>query len=145
MNRLITVFTLIAALVLSAKAESKVVLSRAGAPLETTIPGDFNTLDAILPALFSLADQAADKSAEQVFVGGRKKHRDLIFYYRGVRVVGNVVTLSFSKEAMPYFTGSVSYDATVMRAIVGTVMLYQPNAKDILLEVGGQPWKNTDA
>ena len=78
-------------------------------------------------------------------MGGRKKHKDLIFYYRGVRVVDDVVIVSFSKEAMPYFSGPVSYDATVMRSLVGTVMLYQPNAKDVKLEIDGKPWKNSDA
>lgn len=62
-------FLFIAAMLFTrASAESRVVLSRAGAPLETTIPGEFRSLEAILPALFTLADQAADKSAEQAFI-----------------------------------------------------------------------------
>ena len=75
MNRLITVLSLVMALVTYAEADSKVVLSRAGAPLQTTIPGNFNTLESILPALFYLADQAADKSAEQVLWEGVKNIR----------------------------------------------------------------------
>ena len=109
-----------------AKGESKVILTRAGAAIETTIPGEFRNLESILPALFALADQAADKSAEQAFVGGRKAEKDLIYYYRGVRVEGNVVIVSFAKEAKPYFSGSPSYDATIMKALSGTSHGCQP-------------------
>lgn len=128
-----------------AKGDSRVILTIAGAAIETTIPGNYRSLEAILPALFALADQAADKSAEQVFVGGRKEYKDLIYYYRGVRMEGDVVIVSFAKEAMPYFSGTVSYDAMVMKALIGTVMLYQPNAKKVQLEVDGKFWENTDA
>ena len=58
---------------------------------------------------------------------------------------GDVVIVSFAKESMPYFSGSASYDATVMKALTGTVMLYQPNAKRVQLEVDGKFWENTDA
>lgn len=128
-----------------AKGDSRVILTRAGAPIETTIPGNFNTLDAIVPALFTLADQAADKTAEQAFIGGLKKHKDLIYYYRGVRVDGNVVIVSFTKDAMPYFSGTVSFDIMIMKALSGTVMLYQPNAKAVKLEIDGKFYENVDA
>jgi len=127
-----------------AKGDSKVILTRAGAPIETTIPGEFRNLESILPALFALADQAADKSAEQAFVGGRRAQKDLIYYYRGVRVEGNVVIVSFAKEALPFFGGSPSYDATIMKALSGTVMLYQPNAKEVKIEIDGKISKNED-
>lgn len=139
-------FLFIAAMLFTrASAESRVVLSRAGAPLETTIPGKFRSLEAILPALFTLADQAADKSAEQAFIGSLKDRKDLIYYYRGVRVEDQSVVVSFSKEALPYFSGTVGFDAIIMRALVGTVMLYQPNAKDVKLEIDGKIWENVDA
>ena len=137
--------TAMTCLVAHANGESKVILTRAGAPIETTIPGDFKNLEAILPALFTLADQATDKSAEQAFVGGRKDYKDLIYYYRGVRVENNVVFVLFAKTAMPYFSGSAGYDAMIMKALVGTVMLYHPNAKDVKLEIDGKIWKNEDA
>ena len=145
MKTLITLFPIPFFVVSQAKGDSRVILTRAGAAIETTIPGNFGSLESILPALFTLADQAADKSAEQVFVGGRKDHKDLIYYYRGVRVEGEVVIVSFTKEAMPYFSGSASYDATVMKALSGTVMLYEPNAKKVQLEVDGKFWENADA
>jgi len=137
--------TAITCLVAHANGESKVILTRAGAPLETAIPGDFKSLEAILPALFTLADQATDKSAEQAFVGGRKDHKDLIYYYRGVRVENDIVFVSFAGGAMPYFSGSAGYDATIMKALLGTVMLYEPTAKDVKLEIDGKLWKNEDA
>ncbi|MCW1921641.1 hypothetical protein OKA05_03695 [Luteolibacter arcticus] len=127
-----------------ARGDSRVILTRAGARVETTIPGNFASLDAILPALFSLADQAADKGAEQAYIGGRKDRKDLIYYYRGVRVEGDVVIVSFAKEAMPYFSGSPSYDTAIMTPLVGTVMLYQPDAKQVKLEIDGKFWKNED-
>ena len=127
-----------------AVADSKVILTRAFVPVETTIPGKFDTLDAILPALFSLADQAADKSVEQVYVGGKKIYKDLIFYYRGVRTEGGSVIVSFAKGAEPYFSGSASFDATIMKSLTGTVMLYQPNAKRVTLEIDGNVWENGD-
>jgi hypothetical protein len=145
MKRIITLLFIALFLGVQAKGDSRVILTRAGAAIETTIPGSYSSLETILPALFTLADQAADKSAEQAFVGGRKQHKDLIYYYRGVRVEGDVVIVSFAKEAMPYFSGSASYDATVMKALTGTVMLYQPNAKRVQLEVDGKFWENTDA
>jgi hypothetical protein len=60
-------------------------------------------------------------------------------------VEANVVIVSFVKEAMPYFSGSASYDATVMKALTGTVMLYHPTAKKVQLEVDGKFWENKDA
>lgn len=130
-----------------AKGDSRVILTRAGAPIETTIPGNFNTLDAIVPALLTLANQSADKTAEQAFVGSLslKKCKDLIYYYRGVRVDGNVVIVSFTKDAMPYFSGTVSLTVMIMKALSGTVMLYQPNAKEVKLEIDGKFYENTDA
>lgn len=128
----------------AAKGDSKVILTSASAPVQTTIPGKFDTLEAILPALFALADQAADKSSEQVYIGGRKGCKDLIFYYRGVRTEGDTVIVSFAKGAEPYFSGSPSFDATIMKSLIGTVMLYQPNAKSVTLEIDGKAWKNED-
>lgn len=127
-----------------AAGDSKVILTSAFVPVETTIPGKFDTLDAILPALFALADQAANKSVEQVYVGGKKNYKDLIFYYRGVRTAGDTVIVSFAKGAEPYFSGSPSFDATIMKSLTGTVMLYQPNAKRVTLEIDGKAWKNED-
>jgi|GEM_PF-3833568 len=137
--------SLFLALALHAAADSKVILTRAFVPIETTIPGKFDTLDAILPALFTLADQAADKSTEQVYVGGKKNYKDLIFYYRGVRTVGDTVIVSFAKGAEPYFSGAASFDATIMKSLTGTVMLYQPNTKGVTLEIDGKAWVNCDA
>ena len=127
-----------------AAGDSKVILSRAFLPIETTIPGDFTTLDAILPALFALADEAADESVEQVYLGGKKSYKDLIFYYRGLRMEGDTVIVSFSRGAEPYFSGSPSFNATIMNSLTGTVMLYQTNAKRVALEIDGKAWKNED-
>jgi hypothetical protein len=80
MKTFIKLFSIVLLLSSHAKGDSRVILTRAGAAIETTIPGKFTSLEAILPALFTLADQAADKSAEQEFVGGRKDHKDLIYY-----------------------------------------------------------------
>ncbi|NWK54257.1 hypothetical protein HW115_01435 [Verrucomicrobiaceae bacterium N1E253] len=125
-------------------ADSKVVLTNAFRPVETTIPGEFKTLEAILPALFTLADQAADKGAEQNFIGGRKKYKDLIYYYRGVRVSENIVTVMFSKGAKPYFSGGPSFDTIIMHSIIGTVKLYKPKAKEVKIEIEGKIWRNND-
>jgi hypothetical protein len=131
--------------VAQASADSKVILTRAFEAVETTIPGKFDTLEAILPALFTLAELAADKSTEQVYTGGKKEHRDLIFYYRGVKSENDVVTIMFVTGAEPYFSGSPSFDATIMKSLIGTTMLYQPNAKSVNLEIDGKLWKNKDA
>jgi hypothetical protein len=144
MKPFIIPLTLFLALASYAAGDSKVILSRAFLPVETTIPGKFDTLDAILPALFALADQAADKSVEQVYLGGKKSYKDLIFYYRGVRTEGDTVIVSFAKGAEPYFSGSPSFNATIMNSLTGTVMLYQPNAKRVTLEIDGKAWKNED-
>jgi hypothetical protein len=140
----IILLALVFAFASHAMCDSKVILTRAFVPVETTIPGKFDTLEAILPALFSLADQAADKSVEQVYLGGKKEYKDLIFYYRGVRTEAGTVIVSFSKEAYPYFSGSPSFDATIMKSLTGTVMLYQPKAKKVVLEIDGKEWVNTD-
>jgi hypothetical protein len=137
--------SLVLAFVSPATGDSKVILTRAHVPVQTTIPGKFDTLEAILPALFALADQAADEDVEQVYVGGKKDFKDLIFYYRGVRKEGDMVIVSFSKGSEPYFSGSASFDATIMKSLIGTVMLYQPNAKKVTLEIDGKVWENGDA
>ncbi len=125
-------------------ADSKVVLTKAFQPVETTIPGEFKTLEAILPALFALADQAANQAIEQNFIGGRKDHKDLIYWYRGVKVSRNIVTVMFSEGAKPYFSGSPSFDTTIMHSIIGTVKLYEPSAKEVKIEIDGKIWRNND-
>ena len=134
---------LVLALASPATADSKVVLTQGFAAFETTIPGNFNSLEAILPALFALADQAAG-GGEQGYVGKRNDCKDLIYYYRGVRIEAETVILSFAKGAIPYFSGPVGEDTIIMASLHGTVMLYQPNAKRIALEIDGKPWKNED-
>ena len=136
---------LVLALASPATADSKVVLTRGLAAFETTIPGNFNSLEAILPALFTLADQAGDKGVEQIYVGVMKDCKDLIYYYRGVRIEGETVILSFTKGAMPYFSGPVGQHVPLMASLHGTVRLYQPNAKRVALEIDGKPYKNEDA
>ncbi len=62
-----------------------------------------------------------------------------------MRIEGDVVIVMFAKGAKPYFSGTASFDATIMKSLVGTVMLYQPNAKRVTLEIDGKAWKNVDA
>lgn len=134
---------------LNCQADSKVVLTEGALEKVTTIPGNFNTLEAILPALFALADQAEYGASEQLFTSDKLKNqpdtRDLIFYYRGVRVENDVVLISFTESAKPYFSGSVGFDVSIMKSILGTARLYQPNAKKVEIEIEGEIWRNEGA
>ena len=120
--------------------------------VKTTIPGNFTTPEGIMAALLTLADQAADKKLSSPFTpkaisstsGGKDAH-DLSAYYRGAKLSGKTITVSFSGDAMRYLNSTVSIQQSVKGSIEGTLRLHFPAVKEIRYEIDGKVVTEWDA
>jgi hypothetical protein len=120
--------------------------------VKTTIPGTFTTPEGITAALLTLADQAADKKVSTPFTpkmiastSGGEGARDLSAYFRGAKLSGKTLTLSFSGEAMRYLNSTISIQEFVKGSLEGTLRLHFPKVKEIQYEVDGKIVKEWDA
>ena len=120
--------------------------------IKTTIPGTFTTPEGIMAALLTLADQAADKKLTSPFTpkaiastSGGKDARDLSAYFRGAKLSGKTLTVSFSGDAMRYLNSTISIQEFVKGSIEGTLRLHFPSVKEIKYEVEGKIVTDWDA
>jgi len=120
--------------------------------VQTTIPGDFKTIEGIMTALFLLVDQAKDTSLSNPFTPNsisdpsqRKGAKHLGAYYRGVRRLKNTVIISFSEEAMLYLNNTVSIQHVVKGTMERTLKLHFPDITEIQYEIDGKIITDWDA
>src|SRR3954466_2284465 len=95
--------------------------------VETTMPGDFKSLDAVVFALLTLSPQAPNKSLTAPFfpetissVSGDKKE-PLYHSFRGLRKKGKTVTLRFTGDAMLYLNSAISLQDIIKGALRETI------------------------
>ena len=119
--------------------------------VETTMPGDFKSLDAVVFALLTLSQQAANKNLNAPFftdtlqsVSGEKKE-PLYLYFRGLRQKGKTVTLRFTGDAMVYLNSTIAVQDFVKGALEETVKLHAPGCKKVEYEIDGQVVDEWDA
>jgi hypothetical protein len=110
--------------------------------METTMPGDFKSLDAIVLAFLTLSPQAANKSVSAPFFD---KKEPLYQSFRGLRKKGKTVTLRFTGDAMVYLDSAISLQEAIKGAIEGTIKLHAPDCKKVEYEVDGQVVEEWDA
>jgi hypothetical protein len=110
--------------------------------METTIPGDFKSLDAIVLALLTLSPQAANKSVTAPFFD---KKAPLYHSFRGLRKKGKTVTLCFTGDSMEYLNSAISLQDSIKGALEETVKLHAPDCKNVQYEVDGEIVEDWDA
>lgn len=119
--------------------------------VQTTMPGDFKSLDAVVLALMTLSPQTANKNVTAPFfpetiasVSGEKKE-PLYLSFRGLRKKGKTVTLRFTEDAMVYLNSTISLQDIIKGALEETIKLHAPECKKVEYEVDGQVVEDWDA
>jgi hypothetical protein len=110
--------------------------------VETTMPGDFKSLDAIVLAFLTLSPQAANKSLTAPFFD---KKEPLYLSFRGLRKKGKTVTLRFTGDSMVYLNAAITLGEAIQGAIEKTIKLHAPDCKKVEYEVDGQVVEEWDA
>ena len=108
---------------------------------ETTMPGDFKSLDAIFLAFLTLSPQAADKNLTAPFFD---KKQPLYLSYRGLRKKGKTVTLCFTGDSMEYLNSAITLALAITGSLEGTIKLHAPDCKKVEYEVDGEIVKEWD-
>ena len=119
--------------------------------VQTTMPGDFESLDSIVLALLTLSPQAPNKNLTSPFfpdtiasVSAEKKE-PLYYSFRGLRKKGKTVILRFSGDAMTYLNSTISLQDLIKGALEETIKLHAPGCKSVEYEVDGQIVEDWDA
>lgn len=119
--------------------------------VQTTMPGDFKSLDSVVFALLTLSPQAPNKNLTAPFfpetiasMSGEKKE-PLYLSFRGVRKKGKTVTLCFTGDAMVYLNSTISLQDVVKGALEETIKLHAPDCKTVQYEVDGEVVEDWDA
>lgn len=119
--------------------------------VQTTMPGDFKSLDAIVLALLTLSPQAPNKSVTSPFfpetfasVSAEKKE-PLYHSFRGLRKKGKTVTLCFTEDAMLYLNSAISLQDFIKGALEETIKLHAPDCKAVQYEIDGKLVEEWDA
>lgn len=118
--------------------------------VQTTMPGDFKSLDAVVLALMTLSPQAANKDLTSPFfpettAGGAETKEPLYRSFRGLRKKGKTVTLRFSGDAMNYLNSAISMQESIKGALEETIKLHAPDCKTVQYEVDGAVVEDWDA
>jgi hypothetical protein len=119
--------------------------------VQTTMPGDFKSLDSIVLALMTLSPQAPNKSVTSPFfpetiasVSAEKKE-PLYLSFRGLRKKGKTVTLCFTEDAMLYLNSSIALQDFIKGALEETIKLHAPDCKTVQYEIDGKLVEEWDA
>ncbi len=120
--------------------------------VETSIPGDFQTLEGVLWALFTLSDQAKDSSLDNPFLPSSIKSttgfegaKPLAEYFRGATLKRKKASLRFSGDAMRYLNSTVSIQEYVKGSIEMTIKKNFRSVKEIEYIVDGEVITDWDA
>ena len=119
--------------------------------VQTTMPGDFKSLDAVVLALMTLSPQAPNKNLTAPFfpetlasVTAEKKE-PLYLSFRGLRKKGKTVTLRFTEDAMLYLNSTIALQEFIKGALEETIKLHAPDCKEVQYEIDGKVVEDWDA
>ena len=120
--------------------------------LETTIPGDFKTLEGIVWALLTLSPQCPDKDFSSPFfpdaitsTSHREGAQPLYMYFRGLRQHGGKVILRFTGDANRYLNNTAAIQELVKGALEATVRLHTSDSTTVDYEIDGKIVDEWDA
>ena len=155
-----TVILLVTCPFATALADTKVVLPHAQRfaetgrdfLLETTIPGDFKTLEGIVWGLLTLSSQCPDKQFNSYFFPDAlsssspgKGAQPLYMYFRGLRRNGRKVVLRFTGDANRYLNNTAAIQELVKGALEATIRLHPNKSTAVYCEIDGQIVEEWDA
>lgn len=120
--------------------------------VQTTIPGNFKTLEGITMALMIQGSQIKNKEISTDFSPKAiensshfKGTKPLINYFRGARIKDGIIILSFSEDAMRYLNHTVSIQEIIKGSIEATLKLHFPKTKALKYEIDGEIVEDWDA
>jgi hypothetical protein len=120
--------------------------------VQSTIPGDFKTPEGITAALLTLAEQVVDKDLMAPFQPSTLKSSShyegalpLAAYFRGARLDGTTIVVSFSKDGLRYLNNAIGIQEPIKKSIEGTLLLNFPEAKAVTYEIDGKLFSDWDA
>ena len=120
--------------------------------LETTIPGDFKTLEGVVWGLLTLSSQCPDKQFSSYFFPDALSSssqgegaQPLYGYFRGLRRDGRKVILRFTGEADRYLNNTAAIQELVKGALEATIRLHTNKFTTIYYEIDGEIVEEWDA
>jgi hypothetical protein len=120
--------------------------------LETTIPGDFKTLEGIVWGLLTLSSQCPNKDFSAPFfpetissTSGGEGAQPLYTYYRGLRRDGRKVVLRFTGDANRYLNSTAAIQELVKGALEETIRLHTNKSTTVYYELDGEIVEEWDA
>lgn len=120
--------------------------------LETTIPGDFNTLEGVVWGLLTLSSQCPDKRFSSPFFPDAIRSaspgegaQPLYVYFRGLRRDGSKVVLRFTGEANRYLNSTATIQECVKGALEATIRLHTTKSTTVEYEIDGEIVEDWDA
>lgn len=146
--------------VAAALADTKVILphsqrfSESGKDflLETTIPGDFKTLEGVVWGLLTLSSQCPNKDFSAPFFpdtlsssSQKEGAQPLYMYYRGLRRDGRKVIVRFTGEAYRYLNNTAAIQELVKGALEATIRLHTNKSTTVDYEIDGEIVDEWDA
>jgi hypothetical protein len=159
-NPIATAILLVVCSVAAAPADTKVVLphsqrfAETGRDflLETTIPGDFKTLEGVVWGLLTLSSQCPNKDFSAPFfpdtissTSQREGAQPLYMYYRGLRRDGRKVIVRFTGEAHRYLNNTAAIQELVKGALEATIRLHTNKSTTVDYEIDGEIIDEWDA
>jgi len=158
--RIATAILLAACPFATAPADTKVVLpdsqrfADTGSDflLETTIPGDFKTLEGVVWVLLTLSSQCPDKQFSSPFfpdaissTSPGEGAQPLYMYFRGLRRDGRKVVLRFTGDANRYLNNTAAIQELVKGVLEATIRLHTTKSTTVYYEIDGQIVEEWDA
>ncbi len=120
--------------------------------LETTIPGDFKTLEGIVWGLLTLSSQCPDKQFSSYFFPDALSSssqgegaQPLYMYFRGLRRDGSKVILRFTGDANRYLNNTAAIQELVKGPLEATIRLHTSKSTTVYYEIDGEIVEEWDA
>src|SRR5262245_56675005 len=110
--------------------------------LETTIPGDFKTLEGVVWGLLTLSSQCPNKNFSSPFFPDAIRStsqgegaQPLCIYFRGLRRDGRKVILRFTGDANRYLNNTAAIQELVKGALEETIKLHTNKSVMVYYEI----------
>lgn len=120
--------------------------------LETTIPGDFKTLEGVVWGLLTLSSQCPNKDFSAPFfpdtissTSQRDGAQPLYMYYRGLRRDGRKVIVRFTGDAYRYLNNTAAIQELVKGALEATIRVHTNKSTIVDYEIDGEIVDEWDA
>ena len=120
--------------------------------LETTIPGDFKTLEGVVWGSLTLSSQCPNKNFSSPFfpdaissTSQGEGAQPLYIYFRGLRRDGRKVILRFTGDANRYLNNTAAIQELVKGALEATIKLHTNKSAMVYYEIDGEIVEEWDA